>query len=68
MDEPICAKCEFCKVLYIPPCKCFKKITEVCGGFKNAYICTEGSLDGDEVMWLGTNKEKCEMFTEKESK
>jgi hypothetical protein len=67
MDEemPKCGKCIFCKVLYIPPAKCYRAFTRVCGGKKNAYVCTLSVDEDNQVQFLGSDEGCCEMFTDK---
>ena len=56
-----CKNCIYCKKLYVPPCDCYNEIP------KDAYVCTL-FLENEKVMYMGTNKLMCEMFTRKMKK
>ena len=63
-----CKDCEFCKLLYIPPAKCFDEVTKACGGTKNSYICSAFEEEANRVQFLGDNTGFCEIFTLKQDK
>lgn len=62
MSEECCKNCKFCKLLYVPPCKCFEEVP------KDRYVCVVWTLtENGRPHYLGTESlikhGACEMYT-----